>query len=182
MVTANRALDRGRCHDGAVTTHVRFAGPDDAATILHFIAELAIYEREPDAVEATEDSLRDQLTGDRPPFECLIAEVDGEARGFALFFHNYSTWRGRAGIYLEDLFVPEEHRGTGLGRLLLATLARIAVERGCPRLEWQVLDWNTPSIDFYEAIGASVMRDWLPCRLDGKALSGLASDGASVAR
>ena len=122
MVTANRALDRGRCHDGAVTTHVRFAGPDDAATILHFITELAIYEREPDAVEATEDSLRDQLTGDRPPFECLIAEVDGEARGFALFFHNYSTWRGRAGIYLEDLFVPEEHRGTGLGRLLLATL------------------------------------------------------------
>jgi len=161
---------------------VRFAGPDDAGTILHFITQLAIYEREPDAVEATESSLREQLMAAQPPFECLIAEVDGEARGFALFFHNYSTWRGHAGIYLEDLFVPEEHRGTGLGRLLLATLARMAEERGCARLEWQVLDWNTPSIEFYERLGTSVMRDWLPCRLDGEALSGLAAEGASVAR
>lgn len=164
-----------------VTTTIRFAGPDDAATVHRFIVELAIYEREPDAVEATPESLRAQLGSAQPPFECLIAVVDDAPRGFALFFQNYSTWRGNPGIYLEDLFVPEEHRGTGLGKLLLATLARLAVERGATRLEWQVLDWNQPSIDFYEGIGADVKRDWLPCRLDGDALSSLAADGSSVA-
>ena len=162
-------------------TLIRIAGPADAGAILHFITQLAIYEREPNAVEATAASLRSQLEQDHPPFECLIAEVDGEARGFALYFENFSTWRGRTGIHLEDLFVPEEHRGTGLGRLLLSTLARIAVDRGCARLEWQVLDWNQPSIDFYEALDARVMRDWLPCRLDGAALDRVASNGASVA-
>ena len=121
------------------------------------------------------------MESDHPPFECLIAEVDGEPQGFALFFRNYSTWRGQPGIYLEDLFVPERHRGTGLGKLLLATLARLTVERGGTRLEWQVLDWNQPSIDFYERIGAEVKRDWLPCRLDGEALSSLATQGSSVA-
>ncbi|MDG2114391.1 MAG: GNAT family N-acetyltransferase [Actinomycetota bacterium] len=162
-------------------TEIRYARPEDAATILHFITELAIYEREPDAVETTVDSLRAQLEMEHPPFECLLAEVDGEARGFALFFQNYSTWRGVPGVHLEDLFVPERHRGTGIGKLLLATLARITAERGCARLEWQVLDWNQPSIDFYEAIDAAVMRDWLPCRLDGAALDTLAAQGASVA-
>lgn len=159
---------------------IRRAGPDDAETIHRFITELAVYEREPDAVEATPASLRAQLTAPHPPFECLLAEVDGEPRGFALFFANYSTWRGKPGIYLEDLFVPERHRGAGLGRLLLATLARLTVERGGARLEWQVLDWNTPSIDFYRALGATVKDDWLPCRLDGTALDTLAASGTSV--
>ena len=98
----------------------------------------------------------------------------------ALFFHNYSTWRGKQGIYLEDLYVPEQHRGVGIGELLLATLARIAETRGCPRLEWQVLDWNTPAINFYETLGAKVMNDWLPCRLQGPELSALAIKGATV--
>ena len=118
--------------------------------------------------------------GQQARFETLFAEVTGVVVGFALFFHNYSTWRGKAGIYLEDLFVPESHRGHGIGKLLLATLARIAVERDCPRLEWQVLDWNQPSIDFYEALGTKVMKDWLPCRLEQEQLSELATQGATV--
>jgi GNAT superfamily N-acetyltransferase len=158
---------------------IRFAGVDDAQTIFDFIHALAVYELEPDAVEATPESLREQLSADHPPFECLIAEADGQPRGFALFFHNYSTWRGRQGVYLEDLFVPEEYRGTGLGKALLAALAAVAVDRGCPRLEWQVLDWNKPSIDFYESLGADVKRDWLPCRLDGEALTTLASTASN---
>ena len=96
------------------------------------------------------------------------------------FFHNYSTWRGKQGIYLEDLFVPEQHRGQGIGKLLLATLAKIAVERDCPRLEWQVLDWNQTAIDFYESLGTTVMKDWLPCRLTDQDLSKLANQGATV--
>ena len=149
---------------------IRLATPEDASTIVSFIQALAEYEREPDAVEATPESIAQQLSSDSPPFECLLAEVGPEVQGFALFFHNYSTWRGKAGIYLEDLFVPESHRGHGIGKLLLATLARIAVERDCPRLEWQVLDWNQPSIDFYEALGTKVMKDWLPCRLEREQL------------
>ena len=159
---------------------IRFARPGDAQVIFDFIYALAVYELEPDAVEASPESLRAQLEQDNPPFECLIAEVDSEPQGFALFFHNYSTWRGKQGIYLEDLFVPEQHRGTGLGKSLLAALAALAVERDCPRLEWQVLDWNQPSIEFYEAIGADVKRDWLPCRLHGEPLSALASGATTV--
>ncbi|NNE73622.1 MAG: GNAT family N-acetyltransferase [Acidimicrobiales bacterium] len=160
---------------------IRFATPDDAETIHDFIVGLAIYEKEPDAVEATPESLREQLAAATPPFECLILETeteadDGpEARGFALFFHNYSTWRGKAGLYLEDLYVPEEYRGAGHGRQLLASLAAIAVERGCARLEWQVLDWNAPAIGFYESLGAEVQRDWLPCRLTDQPLVNLAA-------
>ena len=159
---------------------IRLATPEDASTIVSFIQALAEYEREPDAVEATPESIAQQLRSEPPPFECLLAEVGPEVQGFALFFHNYSTWRGKAGIYLEDLFVPESHRGHGIGKLLLATLARIAVERDCPRLEWQVLDWNQPSIDFYEALGTKVMKDWLPCRLEQEQLSELATQGATV--
>jgi GNAT superfamily N-acetyltransferase len=155
------------------------ATPDDAETIHRFIVGLAIYEREPDAVQTTPATLREQLLSERPPFECLLAEVEGEPRGFALFFHNYSTWRGRPGLYLEDLFVPEEHRGTGLGKRMLVELARLALQRGCSRLEWIVLDWNRPSIQFYEALGATVRRDWLPCRLDGDALRDLAEGDGS---
>lgn len=159
---------------------IRSATAEDAGTIVNFIQALAEYEREPDAVEATPESISQQLRSEPPPFECLLAEVEREVRGFALFFHSYSTWRGKRGIYLEDLFVPEEHRGSGIGKLLLATLARVAVERDCPRLEWQVLDWNQPSIDFYEALGTKVMKDWLPCRLDSNQLSELASQGTTV--
>jgi GNAT superfamily N-acetyltransferase len=132
----------------------------------------------------TADDLRRQLLEPRPPFECLLAEVDGQARGFALFFHNYSTWRGRPGLYLEDLFVLPEHRGQGLGKLLLSELAHIAVQRGCARMEWAVLDWNEPSIEFYRALGASRLDGWSTFRLSGEPLSELASsrrtDSASM--
>lgn len=154
---------------------IRFATIDDAATIHGFITDLAIYEREPDAVEATVSSLRAQLGAEQPPFECLLGEVDGLAVGFALFFQSYSTWKGVPGLYLEDLFVSPEQRGHGYGAALLGELAALAVERGCARLDWQVLDWNTPSIEFYEAIGAEIKRDWIPCRLTGAALDAMAA-------
>ena len=154
---------------------IRTATADDAETILGLIVELAIYEREPDAVDATAAGLRAQLEQEHPPFECLIGEIDGAPVGFALFFRNYSTWRGVPGLYLEDLYVQPEHRGAGLGVALLAELAAIAVERGYARVDWQVLDWNTPSIDFYEAIGSQINRDWIPCRLTDEALVTMAA-------
>jgi GNAT superfamily N-acetyltransferase len=155
---------------------IRFAQADDADTILHFIRELAIYEREPEAVKVTGDELREQLADATPPFECLLAEEAGVACGFALFFHNYSTWRGRRGLYLEDLFVPPAHRGRGIGKRLLGELASIAVERGCARLEWAVLDWNQPAIDFYRALGATPMDEWTTFRLSGEALERLGGE------
>jgi GNAT superfamily N-acetyltransferase len=153
---------------------IRFANPDDAPTIHAFICELAEYEREPDAVEATPETLRQQLSSPRPPFECLLAEVDGEAVGFALFFQNYSTWRGKPGIYLEDLFVPPRLRGNGIGRALLQSLAAIACQRGCPRMEWSVLDWNQTAFDFYKGIGAQRLDQWVLCRITDGALKRLA--------
>lgn len=153
---------------------IRSATPDDAETIHGFINELAAYEREPDAVEATPESLRGQLASQRPPFECLIAEDSGGPLGFALFFHNYSTWRGKAGIYLEDLFVPPRHRHRGVGRALFQRLARLAVERDCARMEWAVLHWNKLAFDFYEKIGARRMDDWVICRVTGDVLADLA--------
>ncbi len=163
---------------------IRFATPDDASTLHRFICELADYEREPDAVEVTPQQLREQLEQANPPFECILAEEpDGPApiaRGFALFFHNYSTWRGRRGLYLEDLYVPPEHRGTGIGRLLLATLARLATERGCARLEWSVLDWNAPAIAFYRQLGAQPMSEWTTFRLTDEPLATLAASGSAM--
>lgn len=153
---------------------LRFATADDALTILGFIRELAAYEREPDAVVVTEVELRAQLAERPPPFECLIAEQGGAAVGFALFFHNYSTWRGRRGIHLEDLWVTPTARRGGVGRALLARVAAIADERGCARLEWAVLDWNEPAIAFYRALGAEAMTEWTTMRLSGSALSRLA--------
>lgn len=158
---------------------IRFAAAEDAHTIHRFICDLAEYEREPDAVEATPEGLAAQLRDPRPPFECLIAEIDGAPVGFALFFHNFSTWRGRRGLYLEDLFVSPAARGQGAGLALLRALAAVAVARGCARMEWCVLNWNTPAIDFYDALGATPMTDWTTYRLTDQALSDLAQQGAA---
>lgn len=153
---------------------IRPATPADIPAIHRLIVELAIYEKEPDAVQATHDDLHAALFGARPVAECLLAEIGGEAVALALFFTNFSTWTGKAGIYLEDLFVMPVARGQGLGKALLAELARIAVARGCGRFEWSVLDWNTPAIGFYEALGAKPMNGWTVMRVEGAALSVLA--------
>lgn len=155
---------------------IRFAVAADAQTIHGFICELAEYEREPDAVEVNASSLAVQLATEPPPFECLLAEIDCEPVGFALFFHNYSTWRGKRGLYLEDLFVPPRHRRAGVGRRLLRELGRIAVQRDCARMEWSVLDWNQSAIDFYRALGAVPMNEWTTFRLTGNALEQLAAE------
>lgn len=146
----------------------------DVSTILDFIRRLAEYERLSHEVIATEASLTKSLFGSRPEAEALIARLDGKAVGFALFFHNYSTFLAKKGLYLEDLFVLPESRGQGVGKAMLAALARIAVERDCGRLEWSVLDWNETAIRFYESLGSVRMTDWTVCRLTGEALQSLA--------
>lgn len=154
---------------------IRPAQPYDVPEILAMIRELAEYEREPNAVVATEAMLHEALFGDSPAVFGLIAEEDGVTVGFALWFRNFSTWLGRHGIYLEDLYVRPEYRGSGHGKELLAELARICVERGYGRFEWWVLDWNTPAIDFYRSIGAEPMDEWTVQRVTGDALKALAS-------
>ena len=155
--------------------NIRAALPADIPTILRFIRELATYEREPDAVLATEaDLLRDGF-GPTPRFCALIAEHDGAPAGFALYFTSYSTWRGHHGIRLEDLYVTPSLRGKGIGKALLARLAQIAIDEGCPRLEWDVLEWNAPAIAVYERIGAHILNEWRIMRLSGEALQVLAS-------
>ena len=153
---------------------IRPASIDDVPLIRALIAELAEYERLADAAVATDDDLRAQLFGAQPAAEVLIGEVDGQAAGFALFFHNFSTFLGKRGLYLEDLFVRPELRGRGIGKRLMVHLARVAVERGYGRFEWSVLDWNTPAIDFYRSIGARPMDEWTVQRIDGQALRELA--------
>lgn len=155
---------------------VRPAKLSDAQTILRFVKELAEYEREPEAVTATGPMLAEALFGDKPAAEALIGELDGKAAGFALFFHNFSTWTGKRGIWLDDLYVSPDARGSGLGKALLKAVAAIAVERGCARFEWSVLDWNEPAIGFYDSIGADEMSDWTIRRLSGDALKALAAD------
>ena len=150
----------------------RFAVREDTARILFFIRALADYEQMADQVVATEELLAEQLF-DRGSAEVLFALEDGKEVGFALFFHNFSTFLGRAGLYLEDLYVLPEHRGKGYGKALLQRLARIARERGCGRMEWWCLDWNKPSIDFYLSLGAEPMRDWTVYRLSGATLEAL---------
>jgi GNAT superfamily N-acetyltransferase len=154
---------------------IRPATPDDVPVIAELIRALADYERLAHEVVLDESLLRDHLFGARPYAEVVLAEHEGAVVGFALFFHNYSTFLGRPGIYLEDLFVRPEHRGAGHGKALLAHLAALAVERGCGRLEWSVLDWNEPSIAFYKSLGAAPMDEWTVYRLTGAALSALAS-------
>jgi len=153
---------------------IREATEADVPLILQFIRDLAIYEKLEHRVIATEASLRQTLFGNPRFAEVVFASVDGVEAGFALFFHNYSTFLGQPGIYLEDLFVKPEMRGRGIGKSLLAFLARLAKERGCGRVEWAVLDWNKPSIDFYRRLGAVALDDWLIYRLTGDALDQLA--------
>ena len=160
---------------------VRTARPDDVPAILDLVRELAAYEREPDAVEATEKSLHTALFGPAPAAYAHVVEHDGAVVGFALWFLNFSTWLGRHGIYLEDLYVRPEHRGRGYGRALLRELARLCVERGYGRLEWWVLDWNEPAIGFYRSLGARPMDEWTVHRVTGDALRALAGDQASAA-
>ena len=150
----------------------RFATENDCALILHFIRDLAEYEKMADQVVASEELLREWIF-EKQKAEVLFVCEEGKELGFALFFHNFSTFLGRAGIYLEDLFVLQEYRGKGYGKALLKKLAQIAVERGCGRLEWSCLDWNSPSIDFYRALGAIPMDDWTTYRLTGETLKKL---------
>ena len=157
---------------------IRPATVDDVPLIRALIGELAEYERLGDAAVATDADLRAQLFGAAPAAEVLIGEVDGEPAGFALFFHNFSTFLGKRGLYLEDLFVRPAARGVGLGKHLMAALARIAVQRDCGRFEWSVLDWNAPAIGFYRRIGAVGMDEWTVQRLEGEALHALASHDA----
>ncbi len=157
-------------------TTIRPATPADIPQILHFIHELAIYEREPDAVLATESALLRDGWGPTPRFRCVIADHDGTPAGFALFFTSYSTWRGHHGIRLEDLYVTPHLRGHGIGKALLRELARIAVAEGCERLEWDVLTWNAPAIAVYERIGGKTQEEWRIMRLSGDALLALAQE------
>ena len=154
--------------------HIRPATTADVPTILRLIRGLAEYERLLDECVADETRLRDTLFGERPQAEVVIADWHGEPAGFALFFHNYSTFLARRGLYLEDLFVLPTHRGHGIGKALLAHLAQLAVARGCGRFEWSVLDWNAPAIGFYRSLGAVPMEDWTIMRVSGAALGRLA--------
>ena len=158
--------------------HIRSAQPDDVGLIIGFIRELADYEKLSDQVVADPALMREHLFGARPFAEVLIGEVDGTAAGFALFFHNYSTFLGKPGIYLEDLYVRSSARGTGLGSALLGKLASLAIARGCGRLEWSVLDWNEPAIEFYKRLGAQALDDWTQYRLTGPALHELSQKSA----
>ncbi len=153
---------------------LRFARPDDVALILELIKEMGEYTRLSHEISATEDNLRDSLFGPRPAAEVVLAEYRNRPAGFLVFFHNFSTFVGRAGLYLEDLYVRPDLRGQGLGRVMLAWLARLAVERGCRRLDWAVLDWNEPAIALYQRVGAVPKDAWTAWRLDGAALEALA--------
>jgi GNAT superfamily N-acetyltransferase len=154
---------------------VRPATPGDVPVILRFVRELAAFEREPDAVTATEPMLAAALFGENPAAEAVLAERTGEPVGFALFFHNFSTWEGRRGLYLEDLYVTPAARGQGAGAALLRHLAALAVARGCARFEWSVLDWNEDAIAFYRAMGAVGQEEWTVQRVSGDALARLAA-------
>jgi len=156
---------------------IRPATPADIAVILRFVRELAAFEREPVAVEATEATLHEALFGAQPAAEAVIAEDDTGPLGFAVFFHNFSTWAGRRGLYLEDLYVTPDARGKGVGGALLRHLAALAVARGCARFEWSVLDWNADAIAVYRRIGAVGMEDWTIQRVSGDALKRLAASG-----
>jgi GNAT superfamily N-acetyltransferase len=173
-----------RCKLVIPTMHsIRPATPADVPLILELIRALATYEREPDAVKTTEADLMRDGFGENPCFECLIAEsAQGEPAGFALYFYNYSTWRGRSGIHLEDLFVLPHFRGQGIGKDLLARVAARAVEQGCVRLQWDVLEWNQTAIDFYQGMGAKFLEEWRIMRVNDQAIHTLADLATEPAR
>jgi GNAT superfamily N-acetyltransferase len=160
---------------------IRPASPADCATLVALIRELAVYERLEAQVKVTPDDLERNLFGRRPYAEAMIAEVEGEAVGYALFFHNFSSFRGQPGLYLEDVFVRPAYRGRGIGRALLTKLAQLAVERGCDRIEWIVLDWNESGIEFYRSLEASPMADWTIFRLADGPLARLAVGWGTLA-
>lgn len=160
-----------------MTLAIRSATKADLPLIAKLIRDLADYERLASAVRFDEAVLGEKLFGARPYAEVLIGELDGDPQGFALFFHNFSTFEGKPGIYLEDLFVRPAARGSGLGKALLAKLAALALERDCARLEWSVLDWNQPAIGFYQKLGAGALDEWTIMRLDGAALAQLGAGG-----
>lgn len=168
------AVGRVQNTDRAVGIDIRPATVADVPQILAFIRELAAYERQPDAVEATEEQLRADGFGPEPFYHCLLAEQGEEAVGFAFYFFNYSTWLGKPGIYLEDIYVRPTHRGLGIGKALLKCVAATAVTKGYERMQWAVLDWNTPAIDFYRAVGADFLDEWRNVRISGDALLKLA--------
>lgn len=157
---------------------IRPARPDDASLIAELVRELAEYERLADHVKATADDFRRHLFGDRPAAEAAIAEVDGHPVGLALWFTTFSTFLGRPGIYLEDIYVRPPYRGRGIGKAMLGRLAQLAIDRGCGRLEWSVLNWNTPAIGFYEAMGARPVGEWTVYRLTGEPLKLMAEAGS----
>jgi GNAT superfamily N-acetyltransferase len=157
-----------------MATTIRRATEADVPRILDFIRALAAFERAPGAVTATEAGLLRDGFGPNPYYQCLIAEHNGSPAGFAFYFFNYSTWMGRPGIYLEDIFVQPEFRGLGIGKALLRQVAAVAVEKGCLRMQWEVLDWNTPAIEFYRAMGAEFLDEWRNVRISGDALLSLA--------
>jgi GNAT superfamily N-acetyltransferase len=153
---------------------IRAATADDAALILRFIIELAVYEKAEDQVKATTETIKDSLFGEHSHSKALICEIDGNAVGFAVYFFSYSTWQAKAGLYLEDLYVSSAARGQGAGKHLLQHLARIALEKGCGRFEWSVLDWNEPAIAFYESLGAKPQSEWVRYRVEGDLIRTLA--------
>jgi GNAT superfamily N-acetyltransferase len=157
--------------------NIRPALKSDVPLILQFIRELAEYEREPQAAVATAADLLRDGWGPEPKFHCLIAEWNGAPAGFGFYFYNYSTWQGRPGLYVEDVFVRPDFRRRGIGKAIFIHLAQIAVRENCGRFQWQVLDWNKPAIDFYESLGAKVMSEWLTMRIEGEALKKLAEKG-----
>lgn len=154
---------------------IRPAAPEDSSIILGFITELAVYEKAGHEVEATEETIRTSIFGEGSVTEAVILECDGVPAGFAVWFYNYSTWQAKNGLYLEDLYVSPDHRGSGAGKLLLRHLARVAVEKGCGRFEWSVLDWNEPAIRVYDAIGAEPQSEWIRYRLSGDELKAFAA-------
>jgi GNAT superfamily N-acetyltransferase len=156
---------------------IRLAKPDEVNEIHRLIYELAVYEKAPEQMVATIDQINGSLFSDKPVAFCHVAEVDGKIVGIALWFLNYSTWLGKPGIYLEDLFVQPEYRGHGIGKGFMKTLAQLCIERGYERFQWWVLDWNEPSIDFYKSLGAVPMDEWTVFRLSGGALKKFANEG-----
>ena len=155
--------------------YIRAGTAADVPVVLRFIRDLAAYEKLPHEVTATEELLRRHLFGERPTAEVILAFADGAEAGFAIFFHNFSTFLGKPGIYLEDLYVRPEFRGRGLGKAMMVYLARLARHRDCGRFEWAVLNWNKPSLDFYQSLGAQSMSDWTVQRMTGEALAALAA-------